>query len=162
MFSWLNRLIVAVALVVGFSSNAFAESWFVTANGGVGTSPVWVGTEGGKTVYVCRIGGTPGKLIASDGKCYIGYYGKEYAYTSYEVLQDPSGRYRFFGGSALSDEYVIDGGYENGVLTQICRVRRGNDFIGGKLIGPVQNGKCYYGYYGVEYLSTVYDALSDA
>jgi hypothetical protein len=62
----------------------------------------------------------------------------------------------------LSDEYFIAGGYETGALTQIGRVRRGNDFIGGKLIGPVQNGKCYYGYYGVEYMSTVYDALSNA
>lgn len=158
----INRFLAIVALAVGFSSSAFAESWIASANGGRGPRPVWVGTEGGKNVYVCRIGGTPGKLVASDGKCYIGYYGKEYAYTSYEVLQDPSGRYRYFAGSSLSDEYVVDSGYENGVPTQICRVRRGNDFIGGKLIGPVQNGKCYYGYYGTEYLSTVYEALSNA
>lgn len=162
MSRFIKRLMVALTFVAGFSSAAHAESWFVTANGGVGQNPVFVGTEGGKAVYVCRIGGTPGKLVAADGKCYIGYYGKEYPYTSYEVLQDPSHRLRYFAGSALSDDYVIDGGYENGTPTQICRVRRGNDFIGGKLIGPVQNGKCYYGYYGVEYMSTIYDALSNA
>lgn len=162
MLRTIARFLAVAVLAAGFSSSAWAESWFTTANGGLGRNPVWVGTEGGKNVYVCRIGGTPGKLVASDGKCYIGYYGTEYAYTSYQVLQDPSRRLRFFGGSSLSDDYVIDGGYENGTLTQICRVRRGNDYIGGKLIGPVQDGKCYYGYYGVEYMSRIYDALSNA
>ena len=44
----------------------------------------------------------------------------------------------------------------------ICRVRRGNDFIGGKMVGSVQNGTCYYGYYGKEYSAKIFEALSDA
>lgn len=156
-----KRLILA-AVVAFTATGALAETWQVNANGNVGPNPVWVGTEGGHQVYVCRVGGTPGKLIQGDGKCYIGYYGQEYPYTSYEVLQDATGRFRFFASGSLSDDYLVFGGYENGQATHICRVRRGNDFVGGKLIGPVHNGKCYYGWYGTEYMSTVYDALSNA
>lgn len=61
MFRIRNSMLVAFA-AVAFSTNAFAASWFVTASGGVGANPVWVGTEGGKTVYVCQVGGTPYRL----------------------------------------------------------------------------------------------------
>ena len=38
----------------------------------------------------------------------------------------------------------------------------GSKAVGGKLVGSVQNGKCDYGYYGREYMSQIYDALSKA
>lgn len=147
------------------ASFGYSGEWMNASNGNIGANPVYVGREGGKDVYVCRANGqVVGKLVRADKKCYIGYYGKEYAYTSYQVLQDKIGRMRYFYTNSLSDPYLVPGGVEqpNNVQLKICRVRRGNDFIGGKMVGGVQGGKCYYGYYGKEYLATVFEALSDA
>lgn len=161
-----HLLIVALGLA-GLAAPSFGYSgeWINASNGGTGSNPVYVGREGKKDVYVCRARGqTVGKLVKADGKCYIGYYGKEYAYTSYQVLQDRYGRMRFFYTSSLSDPYLVPGGIEqpNNVNLHICRVRRGNDFIGGKMVGSTQGGTCYYGYYGKEYTAKVFEALSDA
>lgn len=151
----------SVIVMAFFGSSAFAETWINASNGQLGARPVYVGREGNADAYVCRANGIPGKLIQRDGKCYIGYYGVEYAYTSYQVLQNP-GRYRFWLGSVLSDDYLVGEGIENGMKVHVCRVRTSAGFIGGKLVGSVHNGICYYGYYGKEYSSTIFDALSDA
>jgi hypothetical protein len=162
----MKRLLLTVALLVqGSMAFGYSGEWINGSNGYVGSSPVYVGREGRKDVYVCRARGQiVGKLVKADGKCYIGYYGKEYSYTSYQVLQDRSGRMRFFYTNSLTDPYLVAGGVEqpNNVQLHICRVRKGNDFIGGKMTGTTQNGKCYYGYYGKEYVATVFEALSDA
>lgn len=160
------RMILSTLVLLGVSSTGFGYSgeWINGSNGYVGNNPVYVGREGSKDVYVCRARGqTVGKLVKKDGKCYIGYYGKEYAYTSYQVLQDRSGRMRFFYTSSLTDPYLVFGGVEQpkNVQLHICRVRRGKDFIGGKMVGTTQNGICYYGYYGKEYTAKVFEALSD-
>lgn len=162
-----KSLMLACFALLGFSSVSFGYSgdWVNGSNGFIGANPVYIGREGNKNVYVCRAGGqVVGKLVKADGKCYIGYYGKEYAYTNYQVLQDRYGRMRFFYSTSLSDPYLVPGGVEqpNNVTLHICRVRKGNDFIGGKMVGSTQNGKCYYGYYGKEYLATVFEALTDA
>jgi hypothetical protein len=157
-----GRFIISASLALGFASSALADTWFTRTSGALGPDPVRVGREGTADVYVCRASGIPGKLIARDGKCYIGYDGVEYAYTTYEVLQDPHGQFRFFAGSSLSDDYLVLGGSENGTALHICRVRVGNNLIAGKLVGGAQNGTCYYGYYGREYSSRVYDALTNA
>jgi len=163
----MKQLLAFSILVFGFSQSSFGYSgeWINGSNGSVGANPVYVGREGTKDVYVCRAAGqVVGKLVKKDGKCYIGYYGKEYAYTSYQVLQDRYGRMRFFYVTSLTDPYLVLGGVEQpkNVQLHICRVRRGNDFIGGKMVGTTQNGKCYYGYYGKEYSATVFEALTDA
>ena len=162
----MKRLIFTLSLLMQ-ASMAFGYSgeWISGSNGSTGANPVWVGREGSKNVYVCRAAGQiVGKLVKADGKCYIGYYGKEYAYTSYQVLQDRYGRMRYFYSTSLSDPYLVAGGVENpgNVQLHICRVRKGNDFIGGKMVGSTQGGKCYYGYYGKEYVATVFEALTDA
>lgn len=161
------RLVIAALALVGISTAGFGYSgeWINGSNGYTGPNPVYVGREGTKDVYVCRAGGQiVGKLVKKDGKCYIGYYGKEYAYTSYQVLQDRIGRMRFFYSTSLTDPYLVPGGVEQpgNVPLHICRVRRGNDFIGGKMVGSTQNGTCYYGYYGKEYSAKIFEALTDA
>lgn len=162
----MKRLIFSMAVLLQASmALGYSGDWINGSNGYTGPNPVYVGREGTKSVYVCRAAGqVVGKLVKADGKCYIGYYGKEYAYTSYQVLQDRYGRMRFFYSSSLSDPYLVDGGVEQpgNVPLHICRVRRGNDMIGGKMVGTTQNGKCYYGYYGKEYVATVFEALTDA
>lgn len=162
----MTRFIISLSLLLGVASSAFADqgTWITASNGQTGPNPVSVGREGGKNSYVCRIGneGIVGKLIKVDGKCYIGYYGKEYAYTTYQVLQDKYGRMRFFYSTSLSDPYLVHGGREGGQELHICRVRKGNDFVGGKMVGSTQNGKCYYGWYGKELVATVFEALTDA
>lgn len=162
----MKLFIVTLALVgLNAMSLGYSGEWINGSNGFVGANPVSVGTEGGKKVYVCRAGGQiVGKLVKTDGKCYVPYFGKEYAYTSYQVLQDKIGRMRFFYTSSLSDPYLVFGGVEqpNNVRLHICRVRKGNDFIGGKMVGTTQNGTCYYGYYGKEYTAKIFEALSDA
>lgn len=161
----MTRFFISLTVLLGITSAAFADNgtWLNASNGQVGQYPVYVGREGSKDVYVCRAGGTiPGKLVKADGKCYIGYYGKEYAYTSYQVLQNRSGRMRFFYTNSLSNEYLVYGGRENNIDLHICRVRKHGSFIGGKMVGGVQNGKCYYGWYGKEYVETLFEALSDA
>lgn len=158
----MKRNFFFIVLMTCFASGAFAETWINASNGQLGTHPVEIGREGNADSYVCRVSGIPGKLIKRDGKCYIGYYGVEYSYKSYQVLQDRSGRYRFWSGSSLSDNYLVGEGTENGVKVHACRVRTSAGFIGGKLVGSVQNGICYYGYYGREYSNKIFDALSDA
>jgi hypothetical protein len=157
----MKKLILSLGMVIGAVSPA-AENWINASNGQTGSRPVYVGREGNADVYVCRAGGIPGKLVKRDGKCYIGYYGKEYAYNNYQVLQDTYGRFRFFYTSSLSDNYLVAGGSENGTPLHICRVRTSGGFIGGKMVGGVNGGICYYGYYGKEYSATVFEALTDA
>jgi len=156
----MKRFIFSAMTFLGLSANALGATWINAANGQTGANPVWVGREGNADAYVCRANNIPGKLIKRDGKCYIGYYGKEYAYTSYQVLQN-AGRYRFWSSTSLSDDYIVLGGSENGTPLHICRVRTSAGHVGGKLVGGV-NGICYYGYYGQEYSSRIFDALSDA
>lgn len=161
------RLFIATLVLVGINaaSLGYQGEWISGSNGFTGANPVYVGREGTKDVYVCRAGSQiVGKLVKKDGKCYIGYYGKEYAYTTYQVLQDRIGRMRFFYTNSLTDPYLVFGGVEQpgNVQLHICRVRRGNDFIGGKMVGGVQGGTCYYGYYGKEYSAKIFEALSDA
>jgi hypothetical protein len=162
----MKRFLVMSALMLQASfALGYSGDWINGSNGYTGPNPVYVGREGRKDVYVCRSGGSiVGKLVKADGKCYVGYYGKEIAYTSYQVLQDRIGRMRFFYSTSLTDPYLVFGGVEQpgNVQLHICRVRKGNDFIGGKMVGGTQNGKCYYGYYGKEYVATVFEALSDA
>jgi len=158
-------LLMAAVLLQGSLAFGYQGEWVNGSNGYTGSNPVYVGREGRKDVYVCRTNGSVvGKLVKADGKCYIGYYGKEYANTNYQVLQDRYGRMRYFYSTSLTDPYLVFGGLEqpNNVQLHICRVRRGTDFIGGKMVGTTQNGKCYYGYYGKEYVSTVFEALSDS
>lgn len=161
----MKTFILSLSLTLGFAAFGYSGTWINASNGQTGAHPVYVGRESNADVYVCRAAGNPGipgKLVKRDGKCYIGYYGKEYAYTSYQVLQDDTGRMRFFYTTSLSDPYLVYGGHENNIDLHICRVRKGNEFIGGKMVGGVQGGKCYYGYYGKEYVATVFEALTDA
>lgn len=158
----MKRFIFSTLALLTLTPSLYANTWINAADGQKGGRPVLIGLEGGKKSYVCRAGGIPGKLIEKDGKCYIGYYGKEYAYRQYQVLQDTYGRDRFFYSQNLSDPYLVVGGSENGQTLHICRVRHPQrGFLGGKVVGGV-NGKCYYGYYGVEYSATLFEALTDA
>ncbi len=161
----MNRIFVIISLTLQAMAFGYSGDWVNGSNGYVGQKPVYVGREGGKRVYVCRAGGQiVGKLVKADGKCYVGYYGKEYAYTSYQVLQDSAGRMRYFYSHSVTDPYAVFGGVEqpNNVQLHICRVRKGNDYLGGKMVGSTQNGTCYYGYYGKEYTAKLFEVLTDA
>lgn len=160
------KKLIGFALMVTFSLTAgAAESWITPPNGGVGDAPVFAGYEGVKATYVCRASGIVGKLVRSDKKCYIGYYGQEKAYTNFQVLQDPSRLMRFVYKNGAQNSRLVFGGWENGIGLWICRVKTANGHVAGKLVQGsathiLEGGKCYYGYFGKEYMSTDFDVLT--
>ncbi len=158
------KRIVTLGLGLFLSLSSFAaETW---VNNSIGSAPVFAGYESTKAVYVCRASGIVGKYIAADRKCYIGYYGKEMAYTSFQVLQDPARQMRWVYMNNAQDSRLVFGGWENGLGLRICRVSTANGHEVGKLVPGdepyyiIRGGKCYYGYYGKEYMSTHFDVLT--
>jgi len=153
-----------LAAMATAGSGYAAETW-INSTGGVGQAPVLAGYEGVKAMYVCRAKGIPGKLIRSDKKCYLGYYGKELDFTSFQVLQDPQRRMRWVHKNGAQNNRLVFGGWENGIGLWICKVRTNNGEIGGKLVQGsathiLEGGKCYYGYYGKESVATDFDVLT--
>lgn len=142
-----------------FSSTAFAVPayWLAGSNGYTGRNPVLAGYENGHPIYVCRAGRMiPGKLHPVTGKCYIGHYRLEYGYQSYEVLQDPERRLYWANRNRVAQNKLFIGGQEGNTTLHVCRVSNG---AAGKLVGGV-TGVCFYGWYGSELASNVFDILA--
>ena len=163
----MKRMILRTFLIVmAASSSGFAAETWMNSTGDVGQSPVFAGYEGVKAMYVCRASGIPGKLIRSDKKCYIGYYGKEMAYTNFQFLQDPQRVMSWVHKNGAQNNRLVFGGWENGIGLWLCKVRtQANGEIAGKLVPGsathiLEGGKCYYGLYGKEFMATDFDVLT--
>jgi hypothetical protein len=158
----LATLFAVLSLTYAVSTAQAAETWVNGSNGSAGPSSVYAGQEGTKQVYVCRASGIPGKLILADGKCYIGYYGEEKAYTSYQVLQDPGRQMRWTHRSLAQDQNLVHGGWENGLGLWICKVGGtvGKLVAGDEPTAILNGGKCYYGWYGQELMATSFEVLT--
>lgn len=148
------------------ATSAFAaETWLNSTGAVIGRDAVFAGYEGVKQTFVCRASGIPGKLIRTDQKCYIPYYGQEKAYSQFQVLQDPQRRMRWVSKNGAQNQKLVFGGWENGIGLWLCKVRTQQGEIAGKLVAGsathiLEGGKCYYPYYGKEYLATDFEVLT--
>ena len=119
----------------------------------------------GTILFVCRANFQqdvhPGKLVG--GKCHIGWGGREYPISPYEMaVASPSSHY---WGRAGESSTPIAGGREGGRALIICRSEHrsspdGRTFVShgmhsGKLIGR----NCHFGYGGQEIINANYEVL---
>lgn len=63
------------------------------------------------------------------------------------------------GGNGFRGANPVLAGYEDGHALYVCRIGSGNFTIPGKLHSFI--GKCYIGYYGLEYEAVSYEVLQD-
>jgi hypothetical protein len=126
--------------------------WEASSNGNVPHEAPTFGHEdpnaGSHPLFVCRASHQgslhPGWVNFGSGGCHIGYGGKEFTVTSYNVLVT----WPFAVQEDLPDTEALIAGTENGMNLWICIA----DFAGGKYPGKIRSGfdGCHIGLGGVE------------
>jgi hypothetical protein len=113
------------------------------------------GSEAGKGLAICRAafqGGVhPGKVV--NGKCNIGWGGREYTIAVYEVLVSNNAKLAWAAGPEAAR--MVQGGQENGKGLYVCRAAYQNGFHPGKIV----NGKCNFGWGGGEIIMPSFQVL---
>ena len=113
------------------------------------------GSEAGKGLAICRAvfqGGVhPGKVV--NGKCNIGWGGREYTIAGYEVLVSNNAKLVWVPGP--SAVRMVPGGQENGKSLFICQAAYQNGLHPGKVV----NGKCNFGWGGSEIIMPNFKVL---
>lgn len=148
------------AMVLGGAAGARAGGATLTwssAAKGVPANAFVGGYEKGRALVVCRAahekGTHPGKVV--DGRCNIGWGGKEVVLSSFEVLT-VSG---FTNWVAQKDgnypKDAVVGGQEPGRSLVVCRAAHLGGLHPGKIVGK----NCNIGYGGAEVLKNDYEVL---
>ena len=166
----LKLLLAAAFFAVPFA--AHAEVQWVQPGAALpdGSDYVSVGTEAnninaGTTLFVCRAtfqkGTYPGKVIG--GKCNVGWSGREYALSPYEIAA--AGRGSYYWGRPGEAATPVAGGREGGRPLTICRTEHrssadGRTFVShGLHSGRLVGSNCHIGYGGQEFIKSDYEVL---
>ena len=145
----------ALAAIVPVAASA-AVSW-VPWHGAVPPGAVEGGFENGLPLFVCRApynGGVhPGKIVA--GRCNISWGGREIVVAGFEVAVG-AGHWGLAADPAPANALV--GGEENGHPLLVCKANLVLDGVDrGFHSGKVVNGRCNFGWGGVERTVAPYD-----
>jgi len=132
---------------------------------------LWGGYDENKvTLYICRArykGGLhPGKLISSVMVCNIGWGGKEYSFSDYDVLTVTGPIAMLWATDPHDFSKAVPGGFENGHTLYICHVFFDTGLPTFETHHGLQLGKvtddherCQFPFGGVEKTDTTFDLL---
>jgi hypothetical protein len=113
------------------------------------------GSEGSRKLAVCRAaykdGTHPGKVV--EGKCNIGWGGKEIVIGKFEVMTAKGVKLAWVKGPSAKG--MIIGGSETGRTLPVCRAA----YKGGTHPGKVVAGKCNIGWGGKEIVLSTFEVL---
>jgi hypothetical protein len=113
------------------------------------------GQARGQRLLVCRTRYRDGVHYGKEyqGRCHIGWGGREVAVEDYDLLSAPGARW-VSAGEAASDS-AVGGAWAGGAQLYVCRARLGDGTHPGKL----WNGRCHIGWGGQEKKVSSYQVL---